>query len=93
MNLNQFFHSGKDVLLLFKGAMAAGKTTFIKSLAEALDVKETVTSPSFAGIHEYSFNFDSESVVFYHLDLYQVNLNLDAFFELMNREEKLFFSL
>ena len=59
--------------------MAAGKTTFIKSLAEALDVKETVTSLSFAGIHEYSFDFDSEPVIFYHLDLYQANLNLMRF--------------
>lgn len=92
-HIKELMNSGKDLVLLFSGAMATGKTTFIKSLAKALKVLETVTSPSFTGIHEYSFKIDEEFIVFYHLDLYQVNLNLEAFFELMNREEKLFFAI
>ncbi len=91
--VKDFLNSGKDLVVLFKGGMAAGKTTFVKSLARALNVAETVTSPSFAGIHEYSFEFDEDLIVFYHLDLYQVNLNLEAFFELINREERLFFTI
>ncbi|NQY81085.1 MAG: tRNA (adenosine(37)-N6)-threonylcarbamoyltransferase complex ATPase subunit type 1 TsaE [Candidatus Caenarcaniphilales bacterium] len=92
--VKELLSSGKDLAVLFKGGMAAGKTTCVKSLARALNVTETVASPSFVGIHEYSFEIDDhELIVFYHLDLYQVNLNLEAFFELMNREEKLFFAI
>ena len=85
---------GKDLVILLHGSMAAGKTTLISSLAKSLKVPEKVTSPSFTGIHEYSFfDLKNNKIIFYHLDLYQVNLNLDAFLELMDREEQILFAI
>ncbi|MFA6361034.1 MAG: tRNA (adenosine(37)-N6)-threonylcarbamoyltransferase complex ATPase subunit type 1 TsaE, partial [Dysgonamonadaceae bacterium] len=37
----------------FYGEMGVGKTTFIKAICEALGVKETITSPTFAIVNEY----------------------------------------
>ena len=42
------------------GEIGAGKTAFVKLVADALDVKEKVTSPSFVILNEYhtgSFRF------------------------------------
>ena len=93
LEIQQSLRDDKDLVILLKASMAGGKTTLINSLAIALRVEETVTSPSFAGIHQYSFDLDDAPVIFYHLDLYQMNLDLDAFLELMNQEERLFFTI
>jgi tRNA threonylcarbamoyladenosine biosynthesis protein TsaE len=52
----------------FQGNMGAGKTSFIRALCEAKNVKETVGSPTFSIINEYS----CESGIIYHLDLYRL---------------------
>ena len=52
----------------FQGNMGAGKTSFIRALCEARNVKETVGSPTFSIINEYS----CESGIIYHLDLYRL---------------------
>ena len=38
----------------FYGEMGAGKTTFIKAICKALGVEETITSPTFAIVNEYT---------------------------------------
>ena len=55
-----------DVLDL-KGEMGAGKTTFVKALAKALGVEDTVSSPSFGLVHIY----DGEMTL-YHMDFYRL---------------------
>ena len=50
------------------GEIGAGKTAFVKLVAEALDVKEKVTSPSFVILNEYH----SASIPIYHFDLYRL---------------------
>ena len=53
----------------FHGEMGAGKTTFIHALCEALEVKDVVSSPTFAIINEYK----SEVVgTIYHMDWYRL---------------------
>ena len=52
----------------FKGNMGAGKTSFIRALCNVKAVKETVGSPTFSIINEYSFSGN----IIYHLDLYRL---------------------
>ena len=51
-----------------KGNMGAGKTSFIRALCNAKNVRETVGSPTFSIINEYSFT----GGIIYHLDLYRL---------------------
>lgn len=50
------------------GEIGAGKTAFVKLVADALDVKERVTSPSFVILNEYH----TGSIPIYHFDLYRL---------------------
>ena len=50
------------------GEIGAGKTAFVKLVADALDVKERVTSPSFVILNEYH----SGKLPVYHFDLYRL---------------------
>jgi len=50
------------------GEIGAGKTAFVKLVADALDVKEKVTSPSFVILNEYH----SGRLPVYHFDLYRL---------------------
>ena len=50
------------------GEIGAGKTAFVRLTAEALGVKEKVTSPSFVILNEYH----SANIPVYHFDLYRL---------------------
>lgn len=50
------------------GEIGAGKTAFVKLVADALEVKEKVTSPSFVILNEYH----TGSIPIYHFDLYRL---------------------
>ncbi|MBR6098413.1 tRNA (adenosine(37)-N6)-threonylcarbamoyltransferase complex ATPase subunit type 1 TsaE [bacterium] len=50
------------------GEIGAGKTAFVKLVADALEVKEKVTSPSFVILNEYH----SGILPMYHFDLYRL---------------------
>lgn len=50
------------------GEIGAGKTAFVKLVADALDVIERVTSPSFVILNEYH----SGKIPMYHFDLYRL---------------------
>lgn len=79
------FEIAKDVLnnlgdqriILLKGELGSGKTTFVQGLARALGIKERVASPSFLlmKIHPISPNCGYRAPQFlhlYHLDLYRL---------------------
>lgn len=59
----------RSSVVLFYGAMGAGKTTFIAALCRALGVEESVSSPSFALINEYH---SPEQGPIYHCDWYRL---------------------
>lgn len=61
-------HSTNKRIWLFFGEMGAGKTTLIKTLARQLGVKETMGSPTFSIVNEYSAGTDKV----YHVDLYRL---------------------
>jgi tRNA threonylcarbamoyladenosine biosynthesis protein TsaE len=58
----------KGILICLYGDIGAGKTTFVKFLADKLDIKEKVTSPSFVILNEYH----TDCVNLYHFDLYRL---------------------
>ena len=58
----------EEKIYAFQGNMGAGKTSFIRALCKAKNVKETVGSPTFSIINEYSYG---EGII-YHLDLYRL---------------------
>ncbi|PYR70033.1 MAG: tRNA (adenosine(37)-N6)-threonylcarbamoyltransferase complex ATPase subunit type 1 TsaE [Acidobacteria bacterium] len=61
-------HAG-DVLLL-SGDLGAGKTTFVRGLAEGLGIDPgDVSSPTFALLHEYR----GGRLTLYHADLYRLD--------------------
>jgi tRNA threonylcarbamoyladenosine biosynthesis protein TsaE len=66
--------AGTEKIFVFHGDMGAGKTTFIKSLCEALGVKEAVTSPTFSIVNEYR----GEDVKIYHFDFYRLKTQTEA---------------
>ena len=55
-------------ILLLKGNLGAGKTTFSQSLVKKLGSKDEVTSPTYAIVNEYH---TSEGPIF-HFDLYRM---------------------
>lgn len=60
---------GGEVLSL-EGPLGAGKTTFVKGLAEGLGCRpEEVSSPTFTLVHEYP----DGRLPFVHLDLYRLD--------------------
>lgn len=70
----EFINLTKDkTVFAFYGSMGAGKTTFIKAICRQLQVKDDVTSPTFAIINEYQ---TSSNEIVYHFDLYRLK-NID----------------
>jgi tRNA threonylcarbamoyladenosine biosynthesis protein TsaE len=73
-----------DVLSL-SGDLGAGKTVFVQGLAAALGVRERVTSPTFALVHEYGGQYRIVHVDVYRLDSWQEVFDL-GFEELLDPE-------
>jgi tRNA threonylcarbamoyladenosine biosynthesis protein TsaE len=79
---------GRDALgtplnaILLYGEMGAGKTHFVKGLAQGLGIKAHVTSPTFAIVNEYEnrlFHFDLFRITSFD-DLYAI-----GFFDYLER--------
>ena len=57
----------KGDVIAMQGTLAAGKTTITKGIAKALGVSDTITSPTFCLISEYS-----GKMPLYHMDVYRL---------------------
>jgi len=62
-------------IILFKGEMGVGKTTFIKELCKQLGVQEATSSPTFSLVNEYQIK-ENESI--YHFDMYRLKQEVEA---------------
>ncbi|QPC48200.1 tRNA (adenosine(37)-N6)-threonylcarbamoyltransferase complex ATPase subunit type 1 TsaE [Mangrovibacillus cuniculi] len=60
-------HLSPGTVLLLEGDLGAGKTTFTKGVAKALNIKRTVSSPTFTIIKEYK-----GTMPLYHMDVYRL---------------------
>ena len=60
---------------VFRGEMGAGKTTLIKSLAKALQVADSVSSPTFGIVNEYQTQAKG---LIYHFDFYRLDDPMEA---------------
>lgn len=60
-----------DVVVL-RGEVGAGKTTFARAAAYFLGVREVVTSPTYQFARSYEGSIDGRAVVVNHLDLYRL---------------------
>ncbi len=63
-------------IFAFYGEMGAGKTTLIQKLCENLEVKDIVSSPTFAIINEYE---TARAGNIYHFDFYRLKKLEEAF--------------
>ena len=55
-------------VVLLKGPIGAGKTSFVQGIAKGLSISEDITSPTFAISHHYN----SGKIPLIHLDLYRL---------------------
>ncbi len=62
-------------ILAFYGKMGAGKTTFIKAICAALQVKDMVNSPTFAIVNQYDTPKDTP---IFHFDFYRMESPQEA---------------
>lgn len=65
----------EETILLFRGEMAAGKTTLIKEICRQVGVEEPVSSPTYAIVNEYQ---RKNGEVLYHFDFYRINEEREA---------------
>ena len=54
----------QEGIILLRGNLAAGKTTLVKAIADALHVKDNVSSPTFSVMNHYDERL-------FHYDIYQ----------------------
>ena len=59
----------KNMVICLDGDLGSGKTVFTKGFAEALEIKEGITSPTFNIIKEYT----SGELPLYHMDVYRLD--------------------
>ena len=70
-------------IVLLKGPIGAGKTSFVQGIAKGLSISEDITSPTFALSHHY----DTGKIPLIHLDLYRLD-NITSAKEVFYFEEE-----
>ncbi|HEX5436345.1 MAG TPA: tRNA (adenosine(37)-N6)-threonylcarbamoyltransferase complex ATPase subunit type 1 TsaE [Gemmatimonadaceae bacterium] len=65
----QLGHAARPpVLFAISGDLGAGKTTLVQAMCRGMGVRDEVTSPTFALVHQYT----GAACPVYHLDLYRL---------------------
>jgi tRNA threonylcarbamoyladenosine biosynthesis protein TsaE len=60
-------------VLSLEGVLGSGKTTLVKGVALALEIQETITSPTFTLISRYRGRRAGQNLDLVHIDLYRIN--------------------
>ena len=71
-------------IILLKGPIGSGKTSFVQGIAKGLFIKEDITSPTFALSHHYN----SGIIPLVHIDLYRLENRLMAKEFFISEEEE-----
>ena len=80
-NFSQSLKAKSKVLI--RGQIGSGKTSLVRGIAEGLQIKENITSPTFALSHHYN----SGKIPLIHMDLYRLE-NASSAKELFLEEEE-----
>ena len=72
-------------IVILKGPIGAGKTSFVKGIGQGLRIKESITSPTFS----LSNHYGSGSMYLIHMDLYRINSSFSARELFIEEEEEL----
>ena len=74
IELSQNIESEKfsNMIICLDGELGSGKTVFTKAFADAMEIKDAVTSPTYTIIKEY----DGE-LPLYHMDVYRLDGKVD----------------
>ncbi len=62
-------------VVIFEGAMGAGKTTFIRYLLAKMGAEDEASSPTYSLVNEY----DTEQGLVYHFDCYRLESEEEAY--------------
>lgn len=73
--VEELFPKIKHPVLLLKGNLGAGKTTFTQHLLKKMGVAEQVSSPTYSIVNEYG----TANGKIYHFDLYRMNSEEEVF--------------
>lgn len=63
----------KNMVICLDGELGSGKTVFTKAFAQAMEITENVTSPTYTIIKEYMGDMP-----LYHMDVYRLDGNTDG---------------
>ena len=72
-------------IIILKGPIGAGKTSFVKGIGKGLCIKESITSPTFS----LSNHYESGYMHLIHMDLYRIESSLSARELFIEEEEEL----
>ena len=72
-------------IIILKGPIGAGKTSFVKGIGQGLFIKESITSPTFS----LSNHYGSGSMHLIHMDLYRIESGSSARELFIEEEEEL----
>lgn len=62
-----------NMVICLNGELGTGKTVFTKGIAQALGIKEIITSPTYTIIKEYAGELN-----LYHMDVYRLDGKIDG---------------
>ncbi len=68
----------RSIVLALVGDLGSGKTTFVQGLAEGLEIKEKIISPTFILQRQYEIPKSKSKITnFYHIDLYRLEGDIE----------------